>query len=269
MGFNNIDANGNPTNPIVNQLVNFGWEYVWHCHLLAHEEMDMMHSLAFAVPPSAPTNLTASITGNGNNKRVNLIWTDPSVNETGFTVQKATNAGFSPLLATFTVGPNTTSYSDSIGNTNQAFYYRVYASNTVGDTAVYAGSPLGFPKKTVNSGFSNTAGVNLPPPPPVAPSNVQVTCARNTTGNAANRALDQCTVTWADNSNNETGFRIQRATNNLFTLGLTTSTVGANVRTFNTGNVPRGAIYYFHVQAYNAGGPSAYVNAIPFPVTTP
>ena len=33
---------GNPTNPITNQLVNFGWEYVWHCHILSHEEMDMM-----------------------------------------------------------------------------------------------------------------------------------------------------------------------------------------------------------------------------------
>ena len=30
------------TSPITNQMVNFGWEYVWHCHILSHEEMDMM-----------------------------------------------------------------------------------------------------------------------------------------------------------------------------------------------------------------------------------
>jgi hypothetical protein len=28
---------------IINHYVNFGWEYVWHCHILSHEEMDMMH----------------------------------------------------------------------------------------------------------------------------------------------------------------------------------------------------------------------------------
>ena len=36
--------------------VNFGWEYVWHCHILSHEEMDMMRPIILAVlnlsPPS-------------------------------------------------------------------------------------------------------------------------------------------------------------------------------------------------------------------------
>ncbi|MBE0529127.1 MAG: multicopper oxidase domain-containing protein, partial [Thermoleophilia bacterium] len=38
--FNSTDAQGNPTAQITNQLVNFGWAYVWHCHILSHEEMD-------------------------------------------------------------------------------------------------------------------------------------------------------------------------------------------------------------------------------------
>ena len=44
---------------IPNHLVNFGWEYVWHCHILAHEEMDMMHSQAVNVNPpgAAPSGL--------------------------------------------------------------------------------------------------------------------------------------------------------------------------------------------------------------------
>ena len=58
---------------ILNHYVNFGWEYVWHCHILSHEEMDMMHSLVFVVPPTAPTDLAlVSVTGNGNNRTVNL-----------------------------------------------------------------------------------------------------------------------------------------------------------------------------------------------------
>ncbi len=31
--------------PTVNQYHNFGHEYVWHCHILAHEENDMMRPL--------------------------------------------------------------------------------------------------------------------------------------------------------------------------------------------------------------------------------
>ena len=74
---------------ILNHYVNFGWEYVWHCHILAHEEMDMMHSLVFAVPPKAPTNLAVTVQGS----KATLTWTDNSINETGFTIQRATDAG--------------------------------------------------------------------------------------------------------------------------------------------------------------------------------
>ncbi|MFH1595139.1 MAG: multicopper oxidase domain-containing protein, partial [Pseudomonadota bacterium] len=31
--------------PTVNVMTNFGNEYVWHCHLLGHEENDMMRPL--------------------------------------------------------------------------------------------------------------------------------------------------------------------------------------------------------------------------------
>ncbi len=57
----NLDPQGlivNPTgnlSPVINALVNFGWEYVYHCHILSHEEMDMMRPMLLAVPPIAPT----------------------------------------------------------------------------------------------------------------------------------------------------------------------------------------------------------------------
>ncbi len=255
-----FDPAGNGIPQILNHYVNFGWEYVWHCHILAHEEMDMMHSLAFAVPPNAPTGLGASITGNGNNKTVNLVWTDNSLNETSFTVQRATNDQFVGATTLAVLGPNTTTYSNKIGNTNQTYYYRVFASNTVGDT----GTP-GFPTMTVDSPFSNSAGVNLPP---AAPSGV------NVTGVALNATRARFTVTWTDNSNNETGFRIQWATNSTFTTGVGTATVGANVTTYQTPNggnaLLRGTPYYFRVQAFNASGTSAYVNyGAPTAITVP
>ncbi|MCG2770844.1 MAG: multicopper oxidase domain-containing protein [Desulfobacterales bacterium] len=47
-GFTNINPKtGQPitTTPTVNTLNNFGHEYVWHCHILGHEENDMMRPL--------------------------------------------------------------------------------------------------------------------------------------------------------------------------------------------------------------------------------
>jgi FtsP/CotA-like multicopper oxidase with cupredoxin domain len=47
-GFTNINPKtGQPitTTPTVNVLNNFGHEYVWHCHILGHEENDMMRPL--------------------------------------------------------------------------------------------------------------------------------------------------------------------------------------------------------------------------------
>ena len=59
--FFSVDPQGNPTNPITNQLVNYGWGYVWHCHILSHEEMDMMRPQSLVLPPVAPSNLTNTL----------------------------------------------------------------------------------------------------------------------------------------------------------------------------------------------------------------
>lgn len=133
--------------PILNHYVNYGWEYVWHCHILAHEEMDMMHATAFAVPPKAPSGLTASRLGTS----AVLNWTDNSMNSTGFTVERSTSADFTANLVTTQLGDVAT-YTDSTIQAGQPYFYRVSASNTVGDVAT-----VGFPVRTVNSTFSNSA----------------------------------------------------------------------------------------------------------------
>ena len=91
--FNNIDPAGNPTTAITNQLVNFGWEYVWHCHILSHEEMDMMRPQTLVLPPIAPSGLTNTLSGTGTNRRAVLTWQDNSITETNFQVQRSTNLG--------------------------------------------------------------------------------------------------------------------------------------------------------------------------------
>ena len=131
--FNSRDPNGNPVDPIVNSLINFGWEYVYHCHILSHEEMDMMRPNIVAMPPIAPNGLSHSISGNS----LTLMWQDNSITETEFEVL-ATNDGFnwislgtipSPLDQPNTHGPR--SFTDLNYNGTRVAY-QVVAKNTVG-----------------------------------------------------------------------------------------------------------------------------------------
>ena len=54
LGFSHVNALGQPV-AATNELTDFGWEYVWHCHLLSHEEMDMVRPIVFQVPSVTPT----------------------------------------------------------------------------------------------------------------------------------------------------------------------------------------------------------------------
>ena len=151
-------------------MVNYGWEYVWHCHILSHEEMDMMHSLLFGVAPVAPSGLLGNLTGSNASRKVVLTWNDNSLSETGFTVQRATDAAFVGGLTTFTVPANTKTLSDTIGvTTTPTFYYRVFANNRFGDTMDYGAGTVGFQNETVNSANSNVVAVvtNLIPQTPL------------------------------------------------------------------------------------------------------
>src|SRR3990172_5474154 len=65
LAFTNIDPLSNPITPgITNQEANFGWEYVWHCHILSHEENDMMRAVVFAATPEEPTLQAPVVNGN-------------------------------------------------------------------------------------------------------------------------------------------------------------------------------------------------------------
>ena len=242
---------------IPNHFVNYGWEYVQHCHLLGHEEMDMMHAVLFGVNPRDPSNLI--VTYFNGPRRNELSWQDNSLNEVGFTIERATDAGFTVNLVTFEVGADVTTYTDTTIAQNQMYYYRVQAFNVIGDTMIYPAPSIGFPTMRMNSGYSNIAS----PSPPNTPSNVVAVGTIQNPNNA------RVTLTWVDNSNNEQGFRIQYAQDINFTIGLVTATVGADIVTYTTGNIPRNTPFFFRVQSFNQIGNSVWVNADPFPIVTP
>jgi hypothetical protein len=247
--FNNVDPQGNPTNPIVNQLVNFGWEYVYHCHILTHEEMDMMRPVSVVLPPISPDGLAYAISGSGNNAHVVLTWNDNSITETAFVIQsmdwtgKWTDVGsvLSPLNQANTHGSRSYTVPGTY-NPNAGYRYRVAAQNTVG-----YGS--GFPTMTAQS-ISSPVTVGTVP---LAPTNLMATL----------QAGPKVVLTWRDNAVNESGFVIERSTD-----GTSFARIATAPARNNTGNVTftdttlvpstTNVTYTYRVAASNPAGTSAY-----------
>jgi hypothetical protein len=72
----------------------------------------------------------------------------------------------------------------------------------------------------------------------------------------------QFTLSWTDNSTNETGFRIERAiwTNGVQGAFSEINTVGVNVQTYVDTGLPNSTTYSYRVRAYNSAGNSGYSN---------
>ncbi len=192
-----VDPQGNVTT-ITNALVNFGWEYVYHCHILSHEEMDMMRPVLTAVPPRTADSLAYSVTGNGGNTRLTLTWKDNSIAETSYLVQRQANAGpwttivtiAPPLSVTNTAG-NTLSAVDTTFRWNSTQYsYRVVARNTVG----YGGA---YPITNADAVSATIAALR---PPTSLTATLQ-----------AGAAGPQVRLAFTDNLTIETGYAVERS----------------------------------------------------------
>jgi len=148
MDFANIDPNTGqaPATPVTNEMTNFGWEYVWHCHILSHEEMDMMRPMSLFVARSLMATPSLAATGMPGSP-IDLTWTDstppgdpatfgnPS-NEIGFRIERATVTS-GGVESTFTVVGNAlanqTTFTDTTTIDGIAYRYVVYAYNAAGE----------------------------------------------------------------------------------------------------------------------------------------
>jgi hypothetical protein len=72
---------------------------------------------------------------------------------------------------------------------------------------------------------------------------------------------------WTDQSDNETGFLIERSTDNFATAPSATFTPAANDRTFSDTTVSATNTYYYRIKAVNAAGNSAASNVASATVT--
>ncbi len=177
----------------------------------------------------SPGTLTAQALSSS---QVLLNWTDRSATETGFRIERSpvTNTNYTEIA---TVGANTTSFTDSGLSEATKYWYRVRAYNA--DTT---------------SAYSNekaaTTLYNIPAPP----SGLRITSLLS----------NKVTLSWSDNSGNETGFKIQRKQGVTGTY-TDIKTTAANVTGYTDKSGLRdGTLYYYRVCATNAAGDSAFSN---------
>jgi hypothetical protein len=201
--------------------------------------------------PAAPTNFVGTSVITNLTTRINLSWTDNSTNESRFVIQRATDADFTANLVSFNRAANTTTWAQTGIPFGTTYYYRIAAQNLYGYSAWVNLNP--FPITT-----------QAMPPAPAAPSNFFGTTQTTNGG-----TLARVNMIWTDNSNNETRFVIQRATDADFTANLATFNRAANTTSYANTGLPRGTTYYYRIRAENIYGQSVWVPLVPSPITTP
>jgi hypothetical protein len=187
--------------------------------------------VAVKVIPSAPTNLTATASSS---TQINLSWTDNSNNETSFKIERAPG-GTSTYTEIASVNAGVTTYQNTGLSASTSYIYRVRAYNSAGHSA-----------------YTNTSTATTQAPPattPAAPTNLTATASSST----------QINLSWTDNSNDETSFKIERAPGGTSTYTEIAS-VNAGVTTYQNTGLTASTSYIYRVRAYNSAGYSTYTN---------
>jgi fibronectin type III domain protein len=189
------------------------------------------------VPP-APSNLTAEAVSSS---QINLVWQDNSDNEQMFKIGRRAPSGTrDPGGAVHyteigTVSQNVTSYQDLGLTADKSYSYIVVAYN-----------PQAGDSEESNMA---TASTYADIPVPAAASNLTATAISSS----------QIDLTWADNSDNEDGFRLERApggTTNFIQIAI----LPASVISYENTGLSDSTSYSYRILAYNNLGNSSYSN---------
>lgn len=176
--------------------------------------------------PKAPSALAATVVSA---TQLNLTWTDNATDETGFELERSTNALSFTKIADLPA--NTTTYQNTGLAPATRYWFRVVAKNTAGKSA-----------------YSNIANATTLQVAPNAPANLTATDV----------STSQINLKWTDNANNETGFQIERSADGAVFTKIVD--VAANVTTYQNTGLSAATQYHYRVRAVNAVGASAYSN---------
>jgi hypothetical protein len=152
---------------------------------------------------------------------VSLAWTNNATNQTGFAIDRATDAAFTRNVVTRNLPATTTSLVDTAAGIipGTTYYYRVRATNAAGSSA--------------NSTTASARTLTLPPISPVAVS-------------ASNRV----TLSWQAPTG-AVSYRVYRATASGKETLLATNITGT---TWSDTTAVKGTRYYYVITAVNGNG---------------
>ena len=235
LNFTQIDPLTNQPKLVTNKIVNFGHEYVWHCHLLGHEEMDMMRPISLLVAPGKPIMVGARQIASTS---VRVTFSVP-ISTGGSPITSYTLTSLPPTkVVTGTGSPLTIT-----GLTPGATYtFQVSATNSIGTGAL--------------SAQSKPVTMLLVPP---VPTNLTAT-ADPATINAPTM-----TLSWTNQFINQTSFTIEAYTNSTLVVngGFKSFTVTpGTATTFKTSGLLPDVIYWFRIAGVNAVGSSPFTATV-------
>jgi hypothetical protein len=193
--------------------------------------------------PTTPSNLTSTA---GSPGQIDVAWKDNSGNEAGFEVHGSATGPNGTFSLWTTTEPNITQTSFTGLGPSESYCHKVRAFTN--------GS-----RKPNYSQFSNTACTTTlppPPPPPKAPSGTAAKPLNSTT----------VAVTWADNSDDEDGFRVERSLVSCVGTWEPAGTTGPNTTSFTDGGRVAEQVLCYRVRAFKASslsGPSLETVTIP------
>ena len=176
--------------------------------------------------PAAPTNMTVTAISTS---QIDIRWRDQSTDEQSFSIERSTSGSSWQTIGS--VQANVTIYSDTGLPPASTWHYRVRAYNSSGASAY----------SNVDSATTLEAVTQ-----PVAPTGLIVD----------NVSESSIRITWNDNSSNETGFRIQRSTDQ--TAWSLIVTVPEGTTSYNNTGLSANTTYFYRVYAYNTAGNSSY-----------
>jgi cysteine-rich repeat protein len=192
------------------------------------EPFRLVESWHVDVEDTAPAPSLAATTAS--TVRINLSWTDPSNDESGFKIERSPD-GLTGWTQIATVGANVTTFANTGLTCGRSYSYRVRAYNSSG-----------------NGPYSNVA---------TAATRLCTPALQPITG----IAQTQLTLTWTDANQTESGFKIERSPNGVNSWS-EIATPNANATAYTNSGLLCETPYFYRMRTYAGNTNSPYSNVV-------